>query len=563
MIGLLLAALLSYEYTIRDYLLLKDYPSAEIVCREALVKDAHDHSIKKLLIETLAKEGKEKEMLKIWKEIYQENEEIALDRDLLEKMAWGVIEKGNKSATPVVRLFSMLAAVFSQDIQGVHLLTRELKSDHSGIRAIALQMAAMLGDEMLKPQIAHLFNHEKVFDVRLAAIKAVGQLRMKELKNDLEKLAANEKASFEERTAAIEALIHFHDKILPFELHFLLRSEKIVHKMIGLKLAPKADFEIDIEDIIPLLQEGFIELRVNALHTLGLLFYFEEDHHEELYQIAENYLQDKSSRVQIAALWLKTLIDPQDTASKWLEFLLSTKEEERQMASALIPSLGEKGLAALSKAFRYTDDPFTKINLALGLIKLRKDVEIASSAIIEQMNNKNILWMWKEILGQKVLAPSDLPATSFQSPPLDVHRLCQLEILATLALFDKSAARDGIQKFLRLRNFQVTGIALALLLTEYSEDAAELVRPLMEDPNYQNRAEACVLMALWSGDQSMTETMEQLYSLADRKRKEFLLEAFGRLSGTESLPFLVERLGEPYPTLRMIAASSIIQCLNH
>ena len=166
-------------------------------------------------------------------------------------------------------------------------------------------------------------------------------------------------------------------------------------------------------------------------------------------------------------------------------------------------------------------------------------------------------------MGQKVIAPSDLPATSFQSPPLDVHRLCQLEILALLSIFDPPVAREGILKFLRQRNFQVSGIALALLLTEFSEDAANVVRPLVEDATYPNRAEACVLMALWSGDASMTSTMERLYDSSDRKRKEFLLEAFGRLSGTESLPFLVEKLGEPYPTLRMIAASSIIQCLNH
>ena len=421
----------------------------------------------------------------------------------------------------------------------------------------------MLGDEILKPVIAQLFAKEKVFEVRLAAIKAVGQLRMKELKGDLEALASSEKASFEERTAAIEALLHFHDKILPFELKTLLRSEKIIHKLVGLRLAPLADFDIDIEEILPLLENSYFEVRQTALHSLGLLYLFDEEYHDELYTVANRHLSDPSTKVQIVALWLKTLIDPTDTSRKWLEFLLSSKEEDSQLAAALIPTLGSKALQPLLQAFSQVNDPILKVNLAIGLVKQRQEVEKASLAIIDAMNQKGSLWMWKEVLGQKVLAESNLPSTSFQSPPLDVHRLCQLEVLQILALFDKEAARDGIQKFLRQRNFQVTGIALALRLTEYSADAAEVVRPLMEDPKYPNRAEACVLMALWSGDNSMHKTMEELYTASDRKRKEFLLEAFGRLSGTDSLPFLVERLGEPYPTLRMIAASSIIQCLNH
>lgn len=552
-----------YLPQIRDYLLLRDYPSAESVCKEALQKMTHSEAVTKLLIEAYAKQGKEKEMLKSWKALYAESPQEALDHDLLEKMAWGVIEKGHKSSTPLVRLFAMLAAVFSQDIQGVHLLARELKSEHSGIRAIALQLSSMLGDEMLKAHVAKLFAQERVFDVRLAAIKAVGQLRIKELQGALEKLASNEKATFEERTAAVEALLHFHEKILPFELHTLLHSEKTVHKLIGLKLAPMADFAIPMEEILPLLEDGYFEVRQTALHTLGLLYYFDRQYHVSLERVADHYLGDPSHKVQIVALWLKTLLHPQGTEERWLDFLLSSREEERQQACVLIPSLGQKGLQPLLQAFLTSDDPITKVNLAIGLIKQGHQVEEASQVIIEAMNQKNSLWMWKEVLGQRVLSPSNLPATSFQSPPMDVHRLCQLEILQILSLFDKGAAKEGIQKFLRHRNFQVTGIALALLLTEYSEDAAAVVRPLMEDPTYQNRAEACVLMALWSGDCSMTKVMEQLYTSSDRKRKEFLLEAFGKITGTESLPFLVERLGEPYPTLRMIAASSLIQCLNH
>ena len=85
--------------------------------------------MQKLLIETYAKQGNEKEMLKCWRQFYQADPEAALDHDLVEKMAWGVIEKGHKSSTPMVRLFAMLAAVLSQDIQGVHLLIRELKAN--------------------------------------------------------------------------------------------------------------------------------------------------------------------------------------------------------------------------------------------------------------------------------------------------------------------------------------------------------------------------------------------------------------------------------------------------
>ncbi|MDB2613605.1 hypothetical protein N9Y92_00410 [Chlamydiales bacterium] len=551
----------SIETTIHDFLLLNDPLSAEAIAHQEIRRKGDSAEIQKLYVESLAKGGKEKEMVKEWERLFDLDEEAALDRALLEKMAWGVIEKGSTNSSPPVLLISMLAALFSQDIQGVHLILRQLNHKNSLIRGITLQLAGMLGDQILKKPIIELYHREKSWDVKMALIKAIGQLKIVELEPELHKLISEGQATPEEKMVAIESLLNLQDEVTPLQIKMLVQSEKSYAKMIGCKLALNSDDPLPIELFEPLLHDSQSEVRALSLYVIGLLYYKEHSMHEKLTEIVRQKLHDKNPQVQVTALWLKTL-KSFPTSSDWLHFLNHEKQEVRLFACALLPTLGERGYRPLFDAFIQTKDPFVKMNLALGLLKQNKQIPLASKTLVEALSTKNPLWMWKDILGNKVLAPTTHSSLSIDNPPLNIHRLCQIEILQTLSLFDAELAKEGVLKFLRQRNWELTGVAMALLLTECSPESAELVENLIKDPKFPHKIEALTLLAMWSQDPAIANLLEEEYDDADRKKKELLLEAMGKVGTKDNLTFLVNCLNEPFPMLRMIAASSIIQCLN-
>ena len=71
-----------------------------------------------------------------------------------------------------------------------------------------------------------------------------------------------------------------------------------------------------------------------------------------------------------------------------------------------------------------------------------------------------------------------------------------------------------------------------------------------------------MLLAAWGKEPKYAALLVEKYPKSDRKRREAILESLGQIGAKEQLPFLVSRLEEPYPILRLIAASSILMVLN-
>ena len=91
----------------------------------------------------------------------------------------------------------------------------------------------------------------------------------------------------------------------------------------------------------------------------------------------------------------------------------------------------------------------------------------------------------------------------------------------------------------------------------------EQVEDLLQDPSFPHKVEAALLLSLWRRDDEGVKVLQEHYPKGDRKEKEVLLEAIGRLGGPAQAPFLIECLKEPFPMLRVIAAIGLISCLNN
>ena len=172
--------------------------------------------------------------------------------------------------------------------------------------------------------------------------------------------------------------------------------------------------------------------------------------------------------------------------------------------------------------------------------------------------------MWDEDGIFRILAPSDIKHDeAIPNYPEAVNQIARLEILNHLAIMKYPYAQEAIKRFLKEKTWGISGMASAVLLTEGDENSVDIIQGLLTDPDPKVRLQAAQILALWGGTDATVSVLQQSYAGADREIKEKILEGIGHVGKQSSIPFLTDKLQEPYQTLRIIAACAILQCLYH
>lgn len=545
---------------IEDHLTIKNPVTAASIAKKA-VEDAIQEPLNhKSYVKALSRAGQEAESVAAWEAFYKLFPDDALSRDTVEEIAWGVIRKHSASTIPYESVIAMLALFFSRDIQGVHLVQKQMFHGNAKVRELAVQLSTQMQDAPLKQAVQQLFFQERVFSTRIAVIKAVGAMRLTALQPQLEELLTSEKSSHEEKLAALAALVALKTHPSRFEVTTLLSSKRSFLRLLGCNLALYKNVSLPIDSFLPLLEDNQAPIRSQGLRTLGLLFHKDSTQKEILLQVGKDKLNDPNEKVAITALWLLTLLGEKNLP--WDKFLTSPFQDNRILAASALSTTGDYGAAFAKAAFYSTTDPFVKLNLALGMIEIRQNIPNAASAVFDAIKSKHPLMMHHEELGFRMIKPTTLTIKS-ENTPLEEHQLCQLELLNMLAILEDPRAHEGFKQFLSQRNWSVGKIAAAFLLTEGSQESIDLIKALLNEQNSNIKLEAALLLALWGKDSASIEFLQKEYVSASRNYKERILEAIGSVGSMEPIPFLIECLKEPYPVLRMMAASAILQCANH
>jgi len=538
----------------------------ETACSEAqavLNRNPQDQAVWQAYIQALAKAGDEKSMVAAWNRYVQLFPDDHENRELLEAMAWGVIEEGAKSSSPIQRIISMLAAHMTRDIKGIAILKNNLKDRNALVRSVGLQLSSQHRDAELADEVLGLFRTEKNWEVRLEAIKAIGPMHIKEAEEELLQILSHQKTRAEEKLAAIQSLANLFDQVERRQIEQLTQSNRGGLRMLGSYIVRHFGMSDEGDLIIPLLNDTSPEVRAEALQTLGVLR-ISEANGKDVTHIATHLLQDPDHKVAISAAWYLT-IQGRDSGSEALHRWLShRKKETRRLAASALAATGKYGIETLRKAFFEEQEPYVKLNLALGLISQRVDTQAACQALYTVLVNDTSRWNWEEQGIFRVLAESRLRhRTAIPNYPEAVNQMTRLEILNLLAMMNYPGAQSAIKQFLQEHKWGITGTASAVLLTEGDDEAIDLVKKLIEDPNSEIQIQAALVLALWGKDEKAIEVLQKSYNTSDRQMKEKILEGIGRVGAMSSVPFLVDGLDESYPTLRMISASSLLLCLYH
>lgn len=543
---------------VQAHLLIEDASSALTEAKALSEQYPDSLNVKKTLIEALAANGKEEEALDLWNQLTLKNPDLLYDRNLLEELAWGVLNKGTKSTQYGVRLASTIGSFVTRDVRAVPILLKMMRDSNAIIRSVAVQMASAFRDAPLRDEIARLMRDEKVWLVRLEVMKAIGQLKMKELAPELKKLVQSERTLIEERQVAIASLLEIYDEISMDEFKLLCSSNRAGLRHLACSIAIHFRMQEAKEEVMKLLQDTHSAVRIAALDAFGLIYKGQES------DIAPA-LQDPDPAVAITAAWAAYLVDSplgEKSMEKWLS---DTLPENRRLAAAALASVGQRGVPLSIKTLNSSKDPYVKANVALGLLGQRVEVKACSDFLYDFLQKEKRLWMTDQKQNPlfEVLTPSQVKYND-QIPnyPEAQDLMTRLQLVSLLALVEDPRAVDALKTFLGKKNWGVTGVAAATLLHEGDDTALDIVKELVNDPDPNIRLQACLVLAMFGKDETVLHDLQGAYAGSDHEKKLHILEALCKIGNAHSYSFLMNVLKEPFPVLRVAAAAALIQSVN-
>ncbi len=567
LIPLTLFALSSEEEGIRRvqaHLLVDDTPSALEEALQLANRFPDSKESGSILIEALAANRMDEEALDVWHRLSVKYPELLVDRYLLEELSWGVLKKGVESMQYGVRLTSLIGAYLTKDARAVQILVRMMRDSNAIIRSVAVQMSTSYADAALKDEISRLIHEEKVWMVRLEVIRAAGALRMKSLVPKLQGYVSSDHSTFEERGAAIEALVRIYDKIDLPELQKLSASNRAGLRHLACSLASYFQIEEAQSEIIRLIGDSHPDVRIAALNAFGL-FYRHQMEKGEGREAIEGALKDSDPAVAITASWAALLIDPPFGEPFMARWLSDSLPENRRLAAGALAATGGKAVSLGIQTLKENADPYVRVNVAVGLLGQRAEIAPCCDMIYEFLQSEKRMWMRDNRRNPlfSVLAPSQVRHVD-QVPnyPEAIDHMTRLETVSLLAMVEDPRAPGALKSFLQRKSWGITGVAAATLLQEGDESSLEIVRELLKDSDPNVRLQACLVLAMMGRDETVVKELQTAYIDATHEKKMQILEAMGRIGQMEALSFLISTLREPFPNLRSSAAAALIQTLN-
>ncbi|QVL56664.1 MAG: HEAT repeat domain-containing protein [Simkaniaceae bacterium] len=545
---------------IYSHLLIHDYHSAQRECEESLELYPESEGLKKVYIKALAENGKDTEAIHYSKGLGEKEP----DSDLIETLAWGVIGSSENSSQFIVSVASLMSAYYTDDVRATEMLLRELSSSNAILRSMAVKLSPRYRDGRLIDALKRLLVTEKIWFVRLEVIQALGAMEVKEVKEPLKRIITHSRTTAEEKGAAIASLVNIYDNIGETELKKLTESKRAGLRHLSCQIASHLDLKEKAPLIEKLLDDPSSDVRIAALNTLNFLG-LKALKPEVLSKIID-LTEDPNPPVSLTAAWIVSRYAPETALQVARRWIYSTDESSRRLGAFVLGRMGATGKHLVHEVLKITPDPFVKANVALGGIGQGGNHQHLADILYTflMLRKGKVMWDSSQNPLFEILAPSRIcHIPQVPQYPTMVDHLTRLEILGMLAALKHPHAEEAVKSFLTQDVFGVTYAASTTLLEEGGEGAFDILRDLLKEEDDTIRMQAALVLALSGGETEAIEILQNAYYLVDREMKINILGALGHIGDKTSIPFLLKLLEEPYQTLKVMAASALIQCVYH
>lgn len=534
---------------IENHLILRDFLMAVEAAKKGQNQFPNSLMVQEAALKAFCRAGREEEALRTF-QIWLKLAQCEPPRRIYEELGWGIIKNGSNSSSPLIRSVALLAAYFAQDVHALKMLEKGLTDSHAQVRLIAAEVAGKMQDEAMKHQVVKRMGKETDWEVRLALIRALGMMKIHTQKETLLEIIASSHATMEEKGAATESLLALLEKIPKGELEILARSERAALRALAAEIITYLQDEEGIELLKRLTHDERAEVRGQAALGLAILRVPPDAHFNML-------IHDRSFAVQLAAAY-GILLSGSREADKWIEeALLRANLDEARIAAAMLAASGAYGQNLAKIALKRVSDFYVKMNLSLAILD-KEALDILFQGLTENQER------WSR--DQKGVFRPLVPSKERHHPfipgwPETINKETRLELLSLLAVKEHPKALLAVRQFLKDKDWGVSGVTSALLLTEGDDGAEELVRALLKDPEENVRLQAALILSRWDKEEDTTDILIQNYVSLDREKKEIVLQTLGKIGSKKAMSFLISEMGSPYASMRLIASASLLRCL--
>ncbi|MFZ4772624.1 MAG: HEAT repeat domain-containing protein [Chlamydiia bacterium] len=482
--------------------------------------------------------------------------------ELIESLAWSILRK-HAQGGEASEAMSLLGAAMTRDIRGLKILLEKGRSPNAKIRGFALRLAAYYPDPPLKKLVARLITSETNYNVRLEAIRAAGQQSNKEAIEPLKKIIEHPLSTSEERLHAIHSLAAILEGIDPIQLQYLLQNGRAQYRALALESIIRDSKKEYIDQVKEFLTDPSLDVRYKAFEALALLSDQKEMLVEAIPLIQKSSL-DTSLPLQMMGNWILSLTNHQESIDGLVHGLTHESDGIRSMSACFIAK-SKPALDFLEANSVTSTDPFVKINLALGYLRHKTNLQFVKETLREFLHNEMNLVMFS---GEEAMFSAVVPSKVTHQPmlpnyPLIVDQLARLSLIGSYALVDLEGAKRALAQLLEKKLVPVSKMALMLLFKESDADVVEVAKELIQTGDKKNRLQLLLVLAFFGKETSISGELMELYPNVTFEEKLQIVESLGYLGGDETVQFLIKKLEEPSRLIQIAAASSLIQSLYH
>lgn len=534
--------------------------------RTALQAHPNSASLQEIYIRLLAGASYEKESIEAWKRYENSFQNEPLKRELLEEISWGIIRKGFSASLLPARIFSIVGANYTNDAYAIPLIKAALCDSNWLIRRVGVEFSSQLLDRGLQQQILTILRSDPSWEVRVHAIEAIGRMQLLSAEPILKEMLAVQKTlDALERAMIVQTLCMIKDKPEISEIRAFAKSNRAGLRLLACALAAEFEKPECADVVFNLIQDDNCEVRVMALSALAMLRKCGIDAELIKKRIAP-CMQDLDYRVSITASYLFTLLGLQEGRASLVKGCFHQNEEVRRFSAAALASCGGCALQEMIEVLEKSQDPLVKVQLSIALIGQRAEVDKAAKNLFSFLQSDSSLLMWDERSHPlfKMLCPTELRhSCNEMDAPEAVDIQTRLELLRMLAILQYPQTIDLLKKFLKEKNFGVILTVSQTLIAEGGDEDVEIIKKLLTDPDLKIRVQAALVLGVWRHDKEAIEVLQTAYQDVNRDLKLKILEIIGHIGAKKSVPFLLEKMQDPYQVVRIFAASALIKCLNH
>ena len=253
------------EKRIYSHLLIGDNLQAIQEAKKAIAFFPDSLILHKALLYALCQFGSEMQAWDQWCYLCPSVQDYKKERHLIEMLSWSALNKGQSATQISVRFNTLIGVTLTKDSKAIPILLKGMRDSNALLRSSAIKLCTQFKDEVFKEELIALLKREKVWYVRLEAIRAAGSLRIYELIEPLQAIIEDPFSLMEEKTAAMMAIVEMSNQISRQKLENLTIQSRSLLRQLGAEIIAHFERTQDSDLLLQLLQDSSAEVRISAL----------------------------------------------------------------------------------------------------------------------------------------------------------------------------------------------------------------------------------------------------------------------------------------------------------